>query len=138
MNRTSLGIRNNNPFNIKYNNINKWKGQTGFNKGFCVFSDMEFGLRAGIYLLRKYINVYKLKSVKEIIGRFAPPSENATSAYISYVSNYLGVRPDSQINEFLVKDLTIFYNLCSAICYYESWFRLTYEEFSRVYNKYFK
>lgn len=138
MNRTSLGIRNNNPFNIKYNNINKWKGQTGSYKGFCVFSDMEFGLRAGIYLLRKYINVYKLKSVKEIIGRFAPPSENVTSAYISYVSNYLGVRPDSQINEFLVKDLTIFYNLCIAICYYESWYRFSYEEFSRVYNKYFK
>lgn len=138
MNRTSLGIRNNNPFNIKYNNINKWKGLTGSNKGFCVFSDMEFGLRAGIYLLRKYINVYKLKSVKEIIGRFAPPSENATSNYISFVCVYMGVRPDSQIDEFLVKDLSMMWNLCSAICTYESFYILSYEEFSRVYNKYFK
>lgn len=138
MNRTSLGIRNNNPFNIKYNNINKWKGQTGSNKGFCVFSDMEFGLRAGIYLLRKYIYVYKLTSVKAIIGRFAPPSENRTSSYISFVCEFMGVSSDFEIDIHSELFLSYLWKLCCAICSYESWYNLSCEEFLLVYNKYFK
>lgn len=135
---TPLGIKNNNPFNIRYNNINRWKGLVGSNKGFCVFSDVEFGLRAGIYLLRKYIDVYKLNTVPKIISRFAPPNENDTCAYISYVCNFMDFPLHYKIDLSCEDDMFYFYRLCAAIVRYESCYTLTKTEFNSVYSKYFK
>lgn len=85
----SLAEKNNNPGNIRYNPSIKWKGQIGVNKGFCVFVNSDFGLRAMILLLKRYINVYKITSVEKIISRYAPASENNTCSYISFVSDDL-------------------------------------------------
>lgn len=85
----SLAEKNNNPGNIRYNRSIIWKGQLGNNKGFCVFENSDFGLRAMILLLKRYINVYKLTSVEKIISRYAPASENNTCDYISFVSDDL-------------------------------------------------
>lgn len=82
----SLAEKNNNPGNIRFNPSIKWRGQIGENKGFCVFENSDFGLRAMILLLKRYINVYKLTSVEKIISRYAPASENNTCDYISIVS----------------------------------------------------
>lgn len=85
----SLAEINNNPGNIRYNCLIKWKGQLCQNKGFCVFENLDYGLRAMILLLKRYINVYKLTSVERIISRYAPASENNTCGYISFVSDDL-------------------------------------------------
>lgn len=135
---TTLGIRNNNPFNIRYNNINRWKGLVGSNKGFCVFSDVEFGLRAGIYLLRKYIDVYKLKTVPKIISRFAPPTENDTRSYISYVCNFMDIPLHFEFDLRSDGAKYYLYSLCAAMVKYESCYTLTNTEFNSVYSKYFK
>lgn len=85
------GIRNNNPLNIEYHDRNKWHGQLKYNKiiepRFCRFEHMMWGYRAAACLLRKYIKVYALTTVKEIINMWAPPRENQTSAYIKQVCN---------------------------------------------------
>lgn len=85
----SLAEKNNNPGNIRYNSSIKWKGQIGENKGFCVFENSDYGLRAMILLLKRYINVYKLTTLEKIISRYAPSSENNTCGYISFVSDDL-------------------------------------------------
>jgi len=39
-----------------------------------------------------------LKTVRQIISRYAPPSENQTIAYIQSVAKQLGVYPDTVID----------------------------------------
>ena len=40
-----------NVLNIRYNESNKWKGQTGSYKGFCVFENTDYYIRGGIKIL---------------------------------------------------------------------------------------
>lgn len=90
----TLGIRNNNPGNIRPdgddNPNNDFKGKVGENKGFIVFESVQFGLRA---LCIDLTNKYKrgLNTVEKIISVYAPPSENNTPAYINSVCLALGV-----------------------------------------------
>lgn len=81
----SLGIRNNNPLNIRYNPRNNWVGQVGENKGFCVFSSMAYGFRASYKLITSYISK-GYNTIEKIVTRWAPPTENDTEAYIRYIS----------------------------------------------------
>lgn len=76
-----LGIINNNPLNIRYSPMNVWKGQTGSNKGFCVFTELKYGYRAALVLLSNYVKRGNV-SIQAIISRWAPASENDTAAYI--------------------------------------------------------
>ena len=79
-----LGIRNNNPLNIRFSPMNNWRGQIGCNHGFCEFDTMEHGFRAAIVLLHNYVK-RGYDNVYEIISRWAPKSENNTKAYIRIV-----------------------------------------------------
>lgn len=85
------GIRNCNPLNIRIGN--KWKGEVPnpTDKDFEQFSCMHYGLRAGFILLRRYIERYHLDTIQEIISRWAPATENATSEYIRRVSERVGI-----------------------------------------------
>lgn len=133
--RVSLGIQNNNPFNLRYNHINRWKGMTGHNKGFCVFESMDYGIRAGIITFRTYINKYHLTDVESIIMRFAPSSENNTSNYISYVrSNILASGHDPNV----IVDIhyITFYIFCQSIMMFESWYRCSESDIIRIINKF--
>ena len=70
--------------NIRYSKNNNWIGQTGSYKGFCVFHNQTYSIRACYVLLVNYIK-QGYDTVGKIITRFAPPSENNTEAYIKYV-----------------------------------------------------
>lgn len=95
---TVRGIRNNNWLNIKYNKANVWNGQTGQDdKGFAVFSDPVYSIRAGF----KIFNSYKgrgLNTLRKVITTFAPPSENKTDNYVNYVASKAGVNPDDVLS----------------------------------------
>lgn len=84
------GIRNNNPFNIKKSS-NKWLGKKSVSSDpvFEQFESMDYGIRAGIVLFRRYIKRYHLVSVNDILKRFAPESENNLNAYIRFVKDYI-------------------------------------------------
>lgn len=88
------GFRNNNPGNIEYTAANQWVGQAGSDGRYVVFIDVRFGLRAIGKLLDTYRDRYGLNTIRGIIGRWAPPSENDTNSYVSSVSGYMGVGPD--------------------------------------------
>lgn len=74
----------NNPLNIRYSVKNDWLGQVGERNGFCVFSEEKYGWRAAFVLLKNY-NKKGFRSIKRIVHRFAPASENPTSSYVAFV-----------------------------------------------------
>jgi hypothetical protein len=84
-------VRNNNPLNLK--NSADWVGEstTKKDKTFEVFSSPEYGFRAAYRTLMTYRNSYGLKTVSDIIKRWAPApvkagdDHNETQAYIDYV-----------------------------------------------------
>ena len=85
------GIRNNNPLNIRKGS--NWQGerQPQSDKAFEEFESMQYGIRAGFKLIKKYMSGYngltkKFDTIELIIKRWAPPSENATQRYIDFVS----------------------------------------------------
>lgn len=95
-------IAANNPGNIRYNPA--YKGCVGDSKGFCKFSSMGFGYRALLVTLTTYFTKYGLTTIRGIISRYAPPSENNTESYINLVSRKTGFAADKVLSkEDLIK-----------------------------------
>ena len=93
------GIRNNNPLNIRRGK-DQWKGLRAQQQdaAFCQFETLEYGWRAAFHLLtRTYYHKYRLYTIRKIIGKWAPPGENQTEAYIRNVSRLTGIAPDEPI-----------------------------------------
>lgn len=94
------GIRNNNPGNIRHGA--NWQGLNpdgrNIDSAFCVFTAPIYGIRALAKILINYKRIHGLKTVRQIISRYAPPSENQTIAYIQSVAKQLGVYPDTVID----------------------------------------
>lgn len=151
--KTIRGIRNNNPANIRRGSA--WKGlvpflvdasgQKIYDKSFCQFETMLYGVRALICLLRTYHYKYHLNSVSKVIHRFAPATENNTWSYIVFVVKHFQDYQKEVLQEYYdEKDCftadTIccwfinhreptwrLYILCKAICKMESGYDLTKE-----------
>lgn len=83
------GIRNNNPLNIRRGCdwIGLAKHQT--DPAFCQFDSMTYGLRAGLIIIRTYMQRYKLTNIHAIVSRWAPPSENNTVTYVKTVASMM-------------------------------------------------
>lgn len=116
------GFRNNNPLNIRKGS--NWKGLSSVqaDKSFCVFTSMRYGIRAAIYLLLKYYNKYNLRTLYEIISRWAPNCENDTWNYCKLVALQLNIPmkyiPTLDLN--LPYDIERLYDLLSAMIYVEN------------------
>lgn len=93
------GIRNNNPGNIRYNGI-AWLGLAAppSDGTFCVFTEAKFGIRALARILRNYNCHYGIRTISGIIARFAPSTENNTTAYIQAVCKATGFTDSQQLN----------------------------------------
>ena len=89
MTTTPRGIRNNNPGNIRNSERNDWAGEVSKadkkDNAFEEFEDIPHGVRAMMKLLLKYQRSYNLRSIKELIERWAPRDENDTAAYVRWV-----------------------------------------------------
>ena len=85
-------MRNCNPLNIRRIAGTKWKGQSAeqTDKEFVVFEELAWGIRAAFVLLRTYARKYHANCIRDIITRWAPPSENDTDAYIKNVCLWTG------------------------------------------------
>lgn len=92
----SRGLRNNNPLNIRHS-ADRWQGariaQT--DKAFVQFTSMAYGYRAVWKILDTYCLTFKRErkayNVRNIIGRWAPPTENDTDAYVRAVVKLSGL-----------------------------------------------
>lgn len=101
MTQTVRGIRNNNPGNLDKGSA-KWQGlappdqQT--DPRFAIFTDPTWGIRAIARTLITYQDKYDILTIRAIIARWAPPSENNTQAYVDAVCASSGFGADSLLN----------------------------------------
>lgn len=92
------GIRNNNPGNIRFGRFAQHQGATGQDdKGFAVFRSMEDGIKAAVELLKGYV-AKGYDTVRKVISRWAPASENNTAAYVDAVAKRLNISPDAKLS----------------------------------------
>ena len=116
------GVRNCNPLNIRIGN--NWLGERPTNSDgtFEQFTDMRYGLRAAFILLRRYIAKYKLCTIRAIISRWAPESENLTQAYIQHVERLSGIDAGEPI---AATDKQRLFRIVTAMSWVESLYRPT-------------
>lgn len=133
---TPRGIRNNNPLNIMRGC--NWKGlrKVQTDSRFCQFESMAWGLRAGFLLIKNYMTgkcadrVHR-STIRMIVTKWAPPSENNTNNYINFVSNKSG------INQFEVvhwSDREKVVAIVHAMAWMENGVNMEIEQFFSTYD----
>ena len=129
MTTTPRGIRNNNPGNIRNSERNDWAGEVSKadkkDNAFEEFEDIPHGVRAMMKLLLKSQRSYNLRSIKELIERWAPRDENDTAAYVRWVCR------EMQIPDCCRLDLSDKGTMCAlvdAMCYMENGERIPMED----------
>jgi hypothetical protein len=98
--KAARGYRNRNPGNIEHLATNKWLGlKTPPSDGrFCRFRSHQHGIRALALLLQSYQDRHGLRTVRGIVARWAPSTENNTRAYQDAVAKRLAVGLDDPID----------------------------------------
>jgi len=93
------GIRNHNPGNIRRSKT-PWQGLATDQPDpeFFRFKSPEWGIRAMARILITYKDKHRIKRLRTVIRRWAPPVENDTEAYISHVAFATGLDPDQNID----------------------------------------
>lgn len=93
------GIRNNNPGNIR-RSADAWQGLAPVqdDAAFFKFDAPEWGIRALVRVLRNYQARHGINTLRGIINRWAPPSENDTAAYIRNMENWTGLDADQPLD----------------------------------------
>lgn len=101
-----LGIRNNNPGNLRpeYPDRFKWQGEIGSmsvaGKGeYLVFESMEAGARAAARNMINQQRLHGLNTIRGVINKWAPQSDNnPTSAYVAAVASNSKFDADAEID----------------------------------------
>lgn len=99
MTKMSRGLRNNNPGNIRRGNF-RYKGEKAKSDDleFRQFESLEWGYRAMFMLLHTYELKHGCRTLRQIINRYAPPSENFTEGYIRRVVYATHLSPDEPLS----------------------------------------
>ena len=99
---TPRGIKNNNPGNIRHG-TQTWAGEDikSHDPAFVCFKTPEYGIRAIMKIMRTYYDKYSLITIRMIITRYAPPSENNTEAYIADIAKRSGIEADHVIDDII-------------------------------------
>jgi hypothetical protein len=115
------GYRNNNPCNIRLSNqafVGEVLGDLRTDKTFKQFGTMQAGYRAVFVILLTYISHYGLRTVREWVTRWAPPSDgNHTENYIATVCERAEVSPDEAI---VINDSDRMMRIVAAMAFVEN------------------
>lgn len=117
---TPRGLRNCNPGNIEYGDFTRKMGASGSDGRFAIFPGMVTGICALARLLIVYFEkplADPIDTIREIINRWAPSSENDTAAYIAAVCHLCEIGPDDKLNLY---DFPTLYWLTVAIGEHEN------------------
>ena len=108
--RLPRGLRNNNPGNIRYSSANDWRGKVPYSqnsdynctsgkeeKAFEQFSEYKYGVRAMVVLIKNYI-IRGNDSIRSLVSKYAPSTENDTLGYIDFVSEKTGIGVDEKLS----------------------------------------
>ena len=95
----SRGLENRNPGNIRLSRV-RYLGEVRPSRDpeFRQFESLAWGYRAVFVLLDTYRRRYGLDTLRGMIARWAPPSENRTDAYIRAVAADTGLDPDERLD----------------------------------------
>jgi len=93
-----IGIRQNNPGNLECGQ--PWQGLAPKQDGdrFCRFTSPIYGIRAMALLVRNYYRSCRARTIRGVLGIYAPASENNLGAYVASVSKRSGLPPDVPMN----------------------------------------
>lgn len=115
------GIRNNNPLNIRKGS--QWQGMSKeqSDPSFVQFISMQYGIRAAFRLMLNHISGFQgsrppRNTISKLISVWAPPSENATTKYIDFVCQAVGLQASDIIDH---KDATIMCKIARAMAFVE-------------------
>lgn len=131
--KSTTGIRNKNLLNIKGSG---WRGVVGYDsRGHAIFPTYALGLRAAVITLRTYWRTHRLRTVAEILSRWAPASDtigsikgappNSPKAYADFVCKRVGVGPNEVLSIFgasgELKNRDQLFRLVAAMAAYENY-----------------
>ena len=97
--RAPRGIRNHNPGNIRRSS-DPWQGlaERQGDVEFFTFKSPIYGMRALARTLITYQDKHGLRTIRQIIGRWAPPVENNTSSYVRAVAEATDLDADQMLD----------------------------------------
>ena len=100
------GIRNNNPGNLRRTDT-AWQGlvERQTDSDFFMFKSPIYGIRAMARVLISYQVKHELRTIRQIIERWAPENENDTAAYVEAVSTDMGIPADQALDMHAYADL---------------------------------
>lgn len=102
----SRGIKNCNPGNIRQSKVfYQGEVQPSQDESFKQFRSMAWGYRAMFILLDTYSRRYGLNTIRGMISRYAPPTENNTEAYIAAICEWTGLKPDEVLDTRSRRDM---------------------------------
>lgn len=124
---TTLAEKNRNPLNLRPLPAGeKWQGQTGISTNsvtgkFCIFESNAYGVRAAVINMRSYVKFSGVKTLKDVIYRWAPPPPggkitgqagsavggvdmNHTEAYVQSVCRQTGLPADFDVTALVSPD----------------------------------
>lgn len=109
----SRGLANCNPGNIRQSAV-RYKGEVRPSRdpAFRQFESMPWGYRAIFVLLDTYRTRHGLETIRGMISRWAPPSENRTEVYIRAVTDAVGIADDRPVD---TRDRTTMLRMAAAI-----------------------
>lgn len=113
-----LGIRLNNPGLLEITG-DKWEGMADeqLHDRFITFKSAAYGIRAMARTHITYQNKYNIHTLRGMISRRAPSSENPIENYIKYVSDKSGISPDDEID---ARDYKTAFEITRAIIAFEN------------------
>lgn len=116
--RLPRGIRNNNPGNLRRSK-DPWQGlaERQGDIEFFTFKTPIYGIRALARTLISYQDKHNLRTIKQILGRWAPTVENNTHAYVRAVAADTGFDADQPLDVHSFDDLK---PLVEAIIHHEN------------------
>ena len=114
----SRGLTNRNPGNIRRSAV-RYKGEVRPSRdpAFKHFESLSWGYRAVFVLLHTYRVRHGLRTIRTMIHRWAPPTENRTDLYVKTVSDRTGIGPDEPLNTL---DSRTMIPIAAAISYVEN------------------
>lgn len=94
----------------------RWKGlrQVQNDSDFCQFTSIEWGIRAAVLILASYARKH-VRTIEEVITRWAPPSENNTTRYVQMVCESTGWPPSRVVPVNSETDTTKFLQAMAAV-----------------------
>jgi len=113
-----LGIRNNNPMNVRETAID-WLGELPHDgDGYEDFDHAGNGIRAGARVLLNYFRQHGIRTIEGIIMRWAPPSDNnPTGSYIEFVAKRMGAPQNAPLD---MENVGVIAALAEAIIEFEN------------------